>query len=97
MHILTHTVPGWLGKTKHTLWNVSRRDVFPLIDEAWSKKAIWVQALDKYGNPDPIAWVCEMGRQVGTVDNTFTKIRVVLMRVGSDEIRSAYPVNSLVP
>jgi hypothetical protein len=97
MHILTHTVPGWLGKTKHTLWNVSRRDVFPLIDEAWSKKAIWVQALDKYGNPDLIAWVCEMGRQVGTVDNTFTKIRVVLMRVGSDEIRSAYPVNSLVP
>jgi hypothetical protein len=97
MHILTHTVPNWANKTNHTVWNVARHEVFSLLDEAWAKKGTWVQALTKNGQPDPLAWICEMGRQVGVGNSTLTKIRVVLIRAGTDEIRSAYPVSSLMP
>lgn len=80
-HVLKHTVPN-SNKAVHTVFSVSRKEVLPLIDEAWKKK----------GAPlpnDSSAYVVEMGRVIGT--NGETKIRIAVEKKGSNRIASAYP------
>ncbi|ASK27148.1 hemagglutinin [Neisseria chenwenguii] len=80
-HVLKHTVPN-PNKRLHTVFNVSKKEVLPLIDEAWKKK----------GAPlpnDPAAYVVDMGRVIGT--NGETKIRIAIEAKGSNRIASAYP------
>ena len=80
-HVLKHTVPN-SQKSVHTVFSVSRKEVLPLIDEAWKKR----------GNPlpnDPAAYIVDMGRVIGT--NGETKIRIVIETKGSNRIASAYP------
>ena len=88
MHILTHTVPGWLGKPTHSVWNVARQEVFSLIDEAWALKGAAIK--------DGRYWiyVVDMSHRsaVGTASERF--IRIVVEDVGgapSSKIVSSYP------
>ncbi len=80
-HVLKHTVPN-PKKPKHTVFAVSRKEVLPLIDEAWKKK----------GAPltnDSAAYIVDMGRVIGKDGET--KIRIAVEAKGSNRIASAYP------
>ena len=80
-HVLAHAAPDPKKRT-HTVFNVPRNQILPLIDEAWKKRGIPV-----FG--DPGAYVVNMGRQVGTKGETFIRI-IVIPNTG--KIISAYPV-----
>lgn len=81
-HVLEHAEPN-PNKTTHTVFSMDRKDILGVVDEAWMKK----------GSPvvgDPGAYVVPMGRVVGTAGET--NIRVIV-RPGTNEILSAYPVS----
>ncbi|ARB05080.1 hypothetical protein B2G52_09490 [Neisseria lactamica] len=80
-HVLAHAIPDPKKRT-HTVFNVPRNQILPLIDEAWKKRGLPV-----FG--DPGAYVVNMGRQVGTKGETFIRIIVV---PNTGKIISAYPV-----
>lgn len=78
-HVLDHAVPN-PNKTTHSVFNVERKEVLGLIDEAWLKK----------GNPlpnDPGAYVVPMGRIIGTGGENGIKI---IVRPGTNKIITAY-------
>ncbi len=80
-HVLDHAVPN-PNKTTHSVFNVERKEVLGLIDEAWLKK----------GNPlpnDPGAYVVPMGRIIGTGGENGIKI---IVRPGTNKIITAYPI-----
>jgi hypothetical protein len=80
-HVLDHAVPN-PNKTTHSVFNVERKEVLGLIDEAWLKK----------GNPlpnDPGAYVVPMGRIIGTTGENGIKI---IVRPGTNKIITAYPI-----
>ncbi|MFN3809115.1 MAG: filamentous hemagglutinin N-terminal domain-containing protein [Roseateles asaccharophilus] len=80
-HVLDHAVPN-PNKTTHTVFNVDRKEILGLVDEAWLAK----------GNPlpnDPGAYVVPMGRVIGTAGETNIKI---IVRPGTSKIITAYPV-----
>ena len=79
-HVLDHAVPN-PTKTTHSVFNVDRKEILGLVDEAWHAK----------GNPllsDPGAYVVPMGRAVGTAGETNIKI---IVRPGTNKIITAYP------
>jgi RHS repeat-associated protein len=80
-HVLEHLLPN-SAKANHTIFNVSRSELLPLLDEAWAKRgsAVLHNGLDTY--------VVEMGRVIGT--NGETRIRFVMLQ-GSNELITAYP------
>jgi len=81
LHVLEHAVPN-ANKANHTVFNVARDEILPLVDEAWSMR----------GNPlvnDPGAYIIPMGRVVGTSGESAVKI---IVRPGTSEIITAYPV-----
>jgi hypothetical protein len=80
-HVLAHTAPN-PNKTMHSVFNVDRKQVLGLVDEAWIARS----------NPlpnDPGAYVVPMGRIVGTAGETNIKI---IMRPGTTKIITAYPL-----
>jgi hypothetical protein len=80
-HVLDHAVPN-PNKTTHSVFNVERKEVLGLIDEAWLKK----------GKPlpnDSGAYVVSMGRTIGTAGENSIKI---IVRPGTNKIITAYPV-----
>jgi RHS repeat-associated protein len=81
LHVLAHTVPD-ASKPKHSVFNVGRRDVLGLVDEAWGMRGA---PLPK----DPGAYVVPMGRTVGTAGETAVKI---VVQPGTNNVISAYPV-----
>jgi len=79
--VLDHAVPN-PNKATHTVFNVDRREVLGLVDDAWLAK----------GNPlpnDPGAYVVQMGRVIGTAGETSIKI---IIRPGTNKIITAYPI-----
>ena len=80
-HVLKHTVPN-IDKRLHTVFSVSRKEVLPLIDEAWKKKGMPLAN-------DPRTYLVDMKRVIGT--NGETKIRIVVQTKGSNQITTAYP------
>ena len=79
-HVLDHTVPN-PSKTTHSVFNVDRKEVLGLVDEAWLAK----------GNPllnDPGTYIVPMGRTVGTAGESNVKI---IVRPGTNKIITAFP------
>ena len=79
-HVLAHTIPN-PNKPVHSVFSVSRKEVLPLVDEAWKIK----------GNPlpnDPSVYLVDMKKPIGTKGET--KVRIVV-RKGTNKIISAYP------
>jgi len=69
--------------------------MFELLDEGWAKSSVSrVQGLDRYGDPDPDAWVIEMGRQIGTASGE-SKIRYIIKSGTAGDVITAYPVKGL--
>ena len=81
-HVLDHAVPNY-KKPTHTVFNVSRKEVLPLIDEAWKKKGSSQieRGLEVYN--------INMNKVIGT--NGEKNIRIVT-KPGSKIIITAYPV-----
>ncbi|WP_189569360.1 RHS repeat-associated core domain-containing protein, partial [Pseudoduganella plicata] len=80
-HILDHAAPN-LSKTNHSVFNVDRREVLGLVDEAWRTRT----------NPlpnDPGAYVIPMGRAIGTAGESSIKI---IVRPGTNKVITAYPI-----
>lgn len=80
-HVLKHTVPN-IDKRLHTVFSVSRKEMLPLIDEAWKKKGMPLAN-------DPRTYLVDMKRVIGT--NGETKIHIVVQTKGSNQITTAYP------
>ncbi|HEZ1990204.1 TPA: DUF637 domain-containing protein [Neisseria meningitidis] len=79
-HVLAHTIPN-PNKPVHSVFNVSRKEVLPLVDEAWRMK----------GNPlpnDSSVYLVDMKKPIGTKGET--KVRIVVQK-GTNKIISAYP------
>ncbi|MCI4019023.1 hypothetical protein MM707_30640, partial [Klebsiella pneumoniae] len=75
-----HTIPN-PNKPVHSVFNVSRKEVLPLVDEAWRMK----------GNPlpnDSSVYLVDMKKPIGTKGET--KVRIVVQK-GTNKIISAYP------
>lgn len=79
-HVLDHAVPN-PNKTTHSVFNVDRKEVLGLVDEAWLARS-------KPLPNDPGAYVVPMGRTVGTAGETNIKI---IVRPGTTKIITAYP------
>ncbi|EGK09937.1 hypothetical protein HMPREF9374_2740 [Desmospora sp. 8437] len=81
-HVLEHTKPD-KSKPKHSVFIGEEKEVFAMIDEAWSNR----------GTPFPSkgrdTYVIDMGRKIGTKGEK--KIKIVVER-GTSEIVTAYPV-----
>ncbi|MCV4733037.1 pretoxin, partial [Escherichia coli] len=73
-----------LTKPVHSVFNVGRRDVLNLVDEAWASKT-GVGVLQSNGNR---VWVVNMNRVIGT--NGETSIQLIV-RNGTNKIVTAYP------
>ncbi|MES2439119.1 MAG: hypothetical protein V4584_08625 [Verrucomicrobiota bacterium] len=84
MHVLAHTVPGYNGKTLHSVFSVARHQLFGLLDEAWLGK-VGPGTLQANGNR---YWIVDMGRQVGTSGQTSIKI---IVEDGTSSIITAFP------
>ncbi|WVK92790.1 hypothetical protein SA496_24250 [Pseudomonas sp. JS3066] len=80
-HVLDHAAPN-PNKTTHSVFNVDRKEVLGLIDQAWLKKGGSVSG-------DPGAYIVPMGRAIGTAGETSIKI---ILRPGTNKIITAYPV-----
>ncbi|YCH22787.1 hemagglutinin repeat-containing protein [Pseudomonas sp. D1-3] len=80
-HVLDHAVPN-PNKTTHSVFNVDRKEILGLIDQAWLKKGSPVSG-------DPGAYVVPMGRVIGTSGETSIRI---IVRPGTNQIITAYPV-----
>lgn len=80
-HVLDNTAPN-PDKPVHSVFNVQGDDALALVDEAWSRRT----APDP---SDPYVYVVDLGRPIGTAGET--KIRIVTMKPGGAEIRTAYP------
>ena len=79
-HVLDHTLLN-PSKTTHSVFNVDRKEVLRLIDEAWLAK----------GNPlpnDQGTYIVPMGRTVGTAGESSIKI---IVRPGTNKIITAFP------
>jgi filamentous hemagglutinin family protein len=83
MHVLDHAVPN-PSKPVHSVFNVDRREVIGLIDEAWSART-GPGILQSNGNR---VWVVDMGRQVGTSGQTSIQI---VVRDGTTQVVTAFP------
>jgi filamentous hemagglutinin len=82
-HVFSHLEVN-LDKVTHTVFSVNRKELLPLLDEAWNSSQKQ-QILN-----DPCAYVIDMGRVIGTAGET--KIRLVFKSPNSLEVRTAYPV-----
>ncbi|MFL0810700.1 MAG: FG-GAP-like repeat-containing protein [Agarilytica sp.] len=80
-HVLAHASPNSKKKV-HTVFNVERKNVLSLIDEAWLKKGASVPG-------DPGAFVVPMGRVIGS--NGETSIKIIVNK-NSSEVITAYPL-----
>ncbi|MCP4547325.1 MAG: hypothetical protein GY835_12780 [bacterium] len=80
-HVLAHGVPD-PSKPVHSVFSVSRKNILPLVDEAWAARGAALPG-------DPGAFVIPMGRTVGTAGETSVKI---IVRPNTSEIITAYPV-----
>ena len=80
-HVLAHGVPD-PSKPIHSVFNVPRNQILPLVDEAWAARGAVLPG-------DPGAFVIPMGRPVGTAGETAIKI---IVRPNTSEIITAYPV-----
>ncbi|XQA72256.1 VENN motif pre-toxin domain-containing protein [Xanthomonas sacchari] len=80
-HVLDHAVPN-PNKTTHSVFNVDRKQVLGLIDQAWLTKGSPVPG-------DPGAYIVPMGRVVGTSGEQNIKI---IVRPGTNKVITAYPV-----
>lgn len=94
-HILAHTVPNYIAigkgpKSLHSVFSGLRKDVFASIDEAWTKPR--VNGLKPDGiTPDPLTWVCDMGRSVGTAGER--KVFIVVDAANPRFIVTAFPMH----
>ena len=79
-HILAHAVPD-PRKVTHSVFNVPRNKILPLIDEAWKMRR----------NPipnDPGVYMINMGRVIGTKGETILRI---VVKPNTNKIITAYP------
>lgn len=83
MHVLDHAAPN-PSKPVHSVFNVDRREVIGLIDEAWLART-GPGKLQSNGNR---VWVVDMGRQVGTSGQTSIQI---VVRDGTTQVVTAFP------
>jgi hypothetical protein len=80
-HVLAHAIPD-PSKPMHSVFNVERRKILALVDEAWGMRGASISG-------DPGAFVIRMGRTVGTAGESAVKI---IVRPGTNQIITAYPV-----
>lgn len=81
-HVLLHAYSTAKGNKKaHSVFREGE-DVLALVDEAWLRRGSPVPG-------DPCAYLVDMGRVIGTKNETLVKI--VLTHAGTDRIRTAYP------
>ncbi len=81
-HVFQHLQEN-TGKTIHTVFKVeTRRDLLPLIEEAWTKKAQPVPG-------KPREFIADMERVIGLQGETHIKI---IVNQGTREVITAYPV-----
>jgi hypothetical protein len=87
-HVFDHTGPSSIpGKSPHTIFSVEKKELLPLIDDAWLRTGQGVNM----GIPQGKYTVYEipMGRVIGT--NNETTIRLVV-KSNSSEVVTAYPI-----
>lgn len=81
-HVLAHAVPDPSKKT-HSVFSVPRREILPLVDEAWRAR--------KSPMPDdPEAFIIPMRRAIGTRGED--AIKIIVRPPGSSKIVTAFPV-----
>ncbi|MEW8507661.1 MAG: RHS repeat-associated core domain-containing protein [Candidatus Thiodiazotropha sp.] len=83
MHVLDHAVPN-PNKPVHSVFNVDRREVLGLVDEAWTRR-IGPGAPQPNGNR---TWTIDMGRVVGTAGERSIQL---VVRDGTQKIITAFP------
>lgn len=81
MHVFSHLLPD-SNKGAHGVFNVDRRSLIALVDEAWLKRGAAIPN-------DPGAFVIDIGRIIGTQGQRRIKI---IVRPGTNEIITAYPI-----
>ncbi|HEY1028559.1 MAG TPA: hypothetical protein VGE28_13160 [Pseudomonas sp.] len=81
-HVLDHAAPN-PNKTTHSVFNVGRKEILGLVDQAWLKKGSPVTG-------DPGAYIVPMGRIIGASGEANIKI---IVRPSTNKIITAYPVN----
>ena len=79
-HVLRHTVPEGAG---HSVFSAPRNKILGLLDEAYASAG----RVPVVG--DPAAFITPMGRTVGTAGENAVRL---IMRPGTSEIISAYPI-----
>jgi len=84
-HVLEHAVPD-PSKPLHSVFNVGKNDVLPLVDEAWSMKNGVTPVLQGNGNA---VYNIPMGKIIGT--NGEGTMRIVV-EGGTSKIVTAFPV-----
>jgi hypothetical protein len=82
-HVLEHAIPD-PSKAVHSVFNVERREVLGLVDEAWNARQ-GAGVLQNNGNR---IWVVDMGRPVGTAGESNLRI---IVRDGTNRVITAYP------
>ena len=80
-HVLQHTIPN-NTKLNHTVFTVPEKELFDLIDFAWSKKRLPLPN-------DPGTYIVDLGKVIGTLGETAIKIVTI---AGTNNILTAYPV-----
>jgi hypothetical protein len=81
LHLLAHSVDGYLGKPKHTVFNVAREEIPALLDEAWAKKPAAI--LQPNGN---YSYRVPMGKDIGTLGERTIEIIVKPGTNGASDI-----------
>ena len=80
-HVLDHLSAN-AAKPLHTVFNVGRRKILGLIDEAWKARGVAIPG-------DPGAFIVNMKRVVGAAGETAIKI---VVQPGTSNIITAFPV-----
>ena len=91
-HLFTHTIPDYKGAgVLHSVFSVERKDLLPLIDEAYQvPRNRWVQAFEQDGvTPIPNGYKIPLDKVVGTSNEQHIVIK--FLDAAATEFQTGYP------